>query len=328
MNGLSRNAFTLFWFLDHLLGTRKFEPLRGMRERLHSRLTRSGGKPNRFKPVPEVKTDYLDAGTLRRLVRGGPVLFKGLVRRAPAMIEWTFPALMERYGEQQQPAHRSGAQYYEKSLLPLEEILRRIVAGQPTHMLRGGGKWDPFNTDPRMQRELALADWADEAFLKKSAYRGSLMFISGAGHWTPIHTEMGHILSAQVRGSRRWTLYEPACSPYLLPEISRSLVIHSDLYANAGRLRDEAFGLNGWECVTEEGDVLFCPLYHWHFVETIRPSISVSSKWVSLGSLARHPVISAMFATSRQPTLLGYLKDMGKGEQYKATDPLVPRHLR
>jgi hypothetical protein len=323
-----RSAFAASWMVDHLLGTRNREPLRKFRTHLHARLIRPTGEPNRFVRVPEVRVGYLDETALRDLSRGGPVLFKGLARGVPAIREWTFASLIERYGDLKQVAWASGAAYYDKAILKVREILQAIAEDRGTHVILGGGKWDFFHADPRMREELSLASWSDEGFLEKSAYWQQRVFVSGKGHWTPIHMEMGHNLSIQVHGSRRWTIFEPAAAPYFLPEITRSLLIHSDVYANARRLRGEAFGLNGWECEMEEGDVLFCPLYHWHFVETMRASVSAATKWATLGSLARHPLISAIFATSRNPNVLSYLAKLDDKNEFGPMDDLIPSRLR
>lgn len=276
--------------------------------RLHEVMTRPNGTPTRLEPVREVRIPYLDSTTLKRSFAGGPVLFKGLAGEAPAIRKWTFEALLERYGEMEQAAQKTGAAYSEKSVLKVSEILRNATSETPTYALRAGSG-NFFNRDPKLKEELHTASWVDSAFLdRRTVLQRQTFNIAGKGHWTPTHSEMCHVLSIQVRGSRRWTMYEPRFSPYLFPETFRSLVFYSGRYANASRLRDTACGLSGWQCEMEEGDVLLCPAYHWHFVETLRPSISVATQLFVLDALVRHPVLTAMLATSRNPSVLGFFR--------------------
>ena len=320
-------AYVAAWAVDHLLGSRKLEPMRAVRERLHGALTRPTGVPNRIERVPELSIRYLDRATFKRYLFGGPVVFKGLASEAPALREWTFEALQERYGDWEQSAQRSGEAYWESTVLKLSEVLRGIVAGNARYAIRAG-KGNLFAWDPKLREELAVASWGDEEFFnKRAAYRREVLFLSGVGHWTPMHSEMGQVLSTQVRGSRRWTIFDPRFSPYLFPEIGRALVFHTDLYANASPLRQGEFGLKGWECELEEGDVLFCPAFYWHFVETLRPSISVATQLVMLDALARHPLMTAMVATARNPSMLSFLLKPEDRKKLEARD-YVPLRKR
>ncbi|KAI6656921.1 hypothetical protein LOD99_16223 [Oopsacas minuta] len=105
------------------------------------------------------------------------------------------------------------------------------------------------------------------------------LWISSSGLATHLHIDMDWNCFVQIRGRKRFTLFPPSQHElmYMYPRIhpmwhkSRIDLDHfSDMFSN--------FLLTSPVQVTlEPGDLLFIPGYTWHYVESLTPSISLST---------------------------------------------------
>ena len=103
----------------------------------------------------------------------------------------------------------------------------------------------------------------------------------GPGHTvSPLHHDPCHNLLAQVVGSKHIRIFHPKYSARLYP--SPGLLRNTSL-VDVERPDAEAhpafMGTPCWECVLEEGEMLYIPPFFWHWVKAREVSFSVSFWW-------------------------------------------------
>lgn len=228
---------------------------------------------------------YVDAGR--------PVLIKGLVGDTAACRSWSPGMLGERLREQRMPVEVSltgdfsgGMQTGHDSKRTVEmsasEFLDRL-AGDAAHapILGTGEKYYARQTPLSAYGPIA-GDLPVPAIVDAGRYGGALqqLWISGAGHVTPAHTDCWvDNLFTQVVGRKSVRLWSPAeADPlYLRPfgePHSRVAAVDPDA-PDLGRYPRfaEARALTG---TLDPGDALYIPQGWIHYVRTDALSVSVS----------------------------------------------------
>lgn len=225
---------------------------------------------------------HIDRDSLLRehVAASRPLLLTGLAADWPALRRWTPQQLADRHGEVwvEVQAGRSRDPDYERHKLalrqrmPLRELVARVLAGA------GNDLYLTANNEALKQPELAplladigrLPDWLDRAALPGA----SMLWLGGAGVFTPNHHDTLMLLHTQITGRKRWWL----CPPWAGPRLYNTHGVFSpvDLAAPDPQRHPDALGLPVIECVLEPGDTLFLPLGWWHQVQVLETGVSLS----------------------------------------------------
>ncbi|KAM0280898.1 hypothetical protein ACHAQH_003787 [Verticillium albo-atrum] len=123
-------------------------------------------------------------------------------------------------------------------------------------------------------------------------------WLGPAGTITPLHTDAYHNLLAQVVGAKYVRLYSPHDTEALCPrgEDDQGIAMQNTSMYDVGVIEgwddlpegeearddielEEFRGLKYWECILEEGDMLYVPIGWWHYVRSLSVSFSVSFWW-------------------------------------------------
>lgn len=251
----------------------------------------------------------LDQELLEKLLtERKPVILKGALKNTSAFKKWDFSLFNERYGNQVFDAHVALEDYFKSVALPLKEIIDYETKKEKQYSLYGGPL---FSSDHRLTEELNLEKWIEPSLLqkiKKNIYfKNAQLLFSNVDHASPTHFESGNLLNMQFRGSKRWTFVSPKDSALLLPEIPRHSIIQSELFKDGKEIINRNLSLSLYEATLEEGDVLFAPNYHWHFVQCLVPSISISIGWMSVKDLFKNPFITLIILTGRNPSIFSMI---------------------
>lgn len=300
--------FNLYWALDQLsFLPRNKQLLRKKRIELHNRIINRNRNKNIIVPVEEFHENYLTKERLMSLPHDRPVVFRGLGKKTRARQLWTFDFFKERYGDVQQPFFSSNGNSVQMDIMSVKDGLPDVLHRTPRrHLL--GGPFDLLNFDKKLRSDMELEQLTDWTFFKNKFNHLYKLFFTGKDQWATTHTEFGDTINFVIKGKKRWTLFSPEDSPFLLPEVSRNIFIRSSMHANASRLRDEGAGLKIWDICLDEGDAIFCPSYFWHFIETSEDSISAEFKWGSIPMLMRHPFLTSVLLTATNPSMLGQFR--------------------
>lgn len=300
------------FFLAELGSTRLQSRISRVRQRTEERLEErlSAGEPAGLRSVDRIGADDLDL--LHRYHRSGtPVVIEGLYDHWPASELWTMAHFRENFGERrfqvnvQNPDNRRT----DFSELRLDEIIDSFT--------------DPDNDDlnyimfspvleiiPELKKDLDLSVIRRFADLSEDRRIWVKLFFGPAGTQTSLHMAPQSNLFFQVHGKKRWVMFPPDQSALIYP--NRILPSGLPYFFSNYRYRDSGVSkryplarfLEGYDIYLDSGDALWVPPFHWHWVNALTPSISLSSWWYDpLISLKQSPFFFALSV----PGMLGIL---------------------
>jgi lysine-specific demethylase 8 len=215
-----------------------------------------------------------------------PVIITGLLDDWPALGKWTDDYLNERVGDRLMPFWVSRDQVFgvnpfqdlETEDLAFRDFLRICQTGQTggKHYYLRKGSMDALMAD--LLEDIRYPEYLDKRWLLSTN-----MWMGPAGNDTPLHYDLSHNLLAQLRGRKRCLLFAPEDiqamypNPWFSnsPHFSRILDIKNPDPVQFPRFQEAT----PYECVVEEGEVLFLPICWWHQVLSVDMAISVNFWW-------------------------------------------------
>jgi hypothetical protein len=215
-----------------------------------------------------------------------PHVLAGAVGRWHART-WTFDRLRAEHGDVVFPVSRSYSRSSAAEHMSLREYLDALESPR-------GGDGLYLSGVELLSRIPSLAnDFAFPRYVRVERLSNTLIFIGSGRSRTPLHFDYCHTLLAQVMGRKRVTLFSPEKTRHLSPlprepfqtfsglELTRSGEARADRSAYEAARRDHA----DFDFTLHPGEILYLPYGHWHGVESLEPSISVSRSWWTVGML-------------------------------------------
>lgn len=218
-----------------------------------------------------------------------PVVLAGAAAKWGAAA-WTLGHLASVAGNISVPVFKSSTPVFHPEVDHAYDRMRVMMQfGDYVRIVEDGGANDgcyyylattPFaGRYPELERDVDFS-----YFLKKREKAKPHIWISLGGTVTPLHFDpfQKHNFHAVLRGRKRFLLYGPEASDLLSPYSPEERIYHfSRVDINNPDLRQfpnfpKAQGL---ECLLEEGDMLFLPMWWWHQVTTESTAISVNLWW-------------------------------------------------
>lgn len=252
------------------------------RARLDARLAARDAM--RLRPVERIAGD--DLAALRRAHRAArPVIIEGLYEDWPARQMWSMPLFRERYGERtfevnvQHTTHR-GTDFREMALRDIIDSFDR-PGGELNYIM-----FSPvLNTIPELRDDIDLDTVRRFAGLAADRRVWVKLFFGPAGTRTSLHMAPQSNLFFQVQGEKRWVMIPPEQSALLYP--NRILPTGLPYFFSNYGWRDSGGSrrypltahIEAWDIHLKSGDALWVPPFHWHWVEALTPSISLSTWW-------------------------------------------------
>lgn len=219
-----------------------------------------------------------------------PVVIRGFGRELPAVQRWSPESLRARIGDLRctvvemdtQSPERAHSSERTLHTLPFTDFLDRLhdeplyLHGSPELLMKDPGLLDEIN--PGRVNEVfgrSGSGW-DEIF-------SATLFIGGEKVFSSIHNALGGNFFLQVLGRKRWTLVDPALTPYLGPVPSRPFIYCLSSFGGFRYHRHDPnyrlLRLPRRTVTLEPGDVLYNPPWWWHEVE---------NEGLSIGCAMRH----------------------------------------
>lgn len=215
-----------------------------------------------------------------------PVIIRSAVDDWPAR-RWTPEGLRQRFGERLVPVRRSddeiavvfGAEREETSL-PFSRFIDAITApvapGAPrppyvaNHSIGVAEHDSPLD---ELRAEIQFPEFVG------GALRSVQVWIGAPGQRSTIHNDPYDNFNAQLYGRKRFLMFPPGQHEHVYPER-----IHEGFWSSPvdpGRpdparhpLFSKAEALEG---VLEPGDMIYVPIFWWHYVEALTVSINASA---------------------------------------------------
>jgi hypothetical protein len=242
-----------------------------------------------------------------------PIILKGGALNWECLTKWKPSFLKEQYGNTIIPLlnpdmkNQDNLKAQEESV-KFSEIIDCLLTGDTSRYAR-------FSNLMHIHPE--LKDDVDKSwFLNRKGKLGLgayySLFLGAKGTKTNLHAACSHNLFCQVLGKKHWIIISPEYDPIIKPIVSRTPYFMSNLDPEKPDLEKyPAFSLmDRYECILEEGDILFNPGSWWHKVTNLTPSIGFGFRWFDpVNSLMTSTTQTLQFIASTNPTLYTYLKD-------------------
>lgn len=261
------------------------------------------------RPVPELPADA-DFAQFFALSDGyrAPVVLRGFGVDCAAVGQWSGAHLTDRLGDAPCTVVEMDADAFERPhdskrvlhTMPFSEFVRRMH-DEPLYLHNSTefatvcpDLLDDLGID-RINERLCEpeSDW-DHIF-------ASNLFVGTQNVFSNLHCAPGGNFFLQVAGRKRWTLVDPALSPYLLPLPSRPFNHCLSIFGSfhAGDPRAPIHRMPRLTVTLDPGDLLYNPPWWWHEVTNEGETIGCALRHVPRPfdrspTLANHPLYSMM----------------------------------
>ena len=233
-------------------------------------------------PIKEFDSS-VDPNVIRKdyVRKGIPVVIRKGAESWKAFKEWDFSFFKEVYGDH--PVlltnHKDlGDHQEEQSSL---SNLKEIIDGIDKDLLKYA-RFNPLlDTYPELQKDLNQ-DWLNTARDTKIK-KHHVLFVGNKGTKTNIHNAGNDNIFVQIRGKKRWLIWDQNAYYVINPKVNRAPAKASPINPNNDVIPENpAFNyLPVIDMVLEPGDILLIPAYLWHYVENLTPTIGVGNRWIS-----------------------------------------------
>lgn len=302
--------------LENLLGKGRLGTFfYNIRKKNYQQLSKYYSGESQISEVRSFSREFLDEDFLKSILNDQPLVFKKLAINTKASQNWSLENLSENYGQFVMPFWNSSLKSGNtKQTMKFKDGIEDILSQKKNFVLYGGDQ-DLLNQYPELTRDLELEKITDVKFWKNKFNKIFKIFITCKDNNSPPHSELGHILNIQLKGSKRWLIVPPSETNKLFPTAGQQIYLGTEEYPSTSKILDSNLSIKGWVVILEPGDVLYVPPFYWHSVESLDDSISVAYKWATPFMLLKHPLISLYMFTCRNPNIF---QIFGKSFEQKA----------
>lgn len=199
-----------------------------------------------------------------------PVILRDAIKNWPAIEKWSFEYFGKTYGDTPVVANLYNVNNKNKTTLhEFADIVQNSESENPVYLQ----EWWFQKTCPQLIDDIVIPPYfSDDENRRLLGFHNTTLWMGQRGAFTPIHQDTVHanVWTAQIRGSKEWTLIDPYC------------FIYPDENGNADYR--EFFSINR-NCimrgVLNEGDILYMPYKWWHRATTCTDAISLNTFYIT-----------------------------------------------
>jgi hypothetical protein len=287
--------YNLAFVLQHVLGYklyRKFLKLKALRT------NNLPAKP--FKLTIVDKNESLTS-------TGAPVLFKKGAESWLATKKWSFDFFQENYGEETVLINNTKGVVDAKAPQEQEEIKLRDYIKE---LKKGSLKYLKLSSlvqkNPSLQKDIDL-DWCKKFKSFGSFGETFYMFMGGTNTITPLHNEFPTTLYIQIKGRKKWILYDVSSRIFLDVVTERMPYFYSNFDPLNPNFKSFPFAKHAKkiEVTLEPGDILLVPPFVWHYVQNPTDSIGLAYKFSNLKKGVESSwMLTILFLLSTNPSII------------------------
>lgn len=225
---------------------------------------------------------------------GTPVILRNCIDHWPAMSHnrWS-PKYMQTVAGCRLVPVELGSKYtdqqWSQKLMTVNEFFEKYVLSGGDRASEGQqvgylAQHQLFDQIPRLREDIVVPDYCalssgdvddEDTEVDVNAWFGP------SGTVSPLHRDEKRNLLAQVVGAKYVRLYHPQMTYGLYPHTDHLLSTTSQVDAENPDLSQFPLfeGVTFSDCVLGEGDLLYIPPMHWHYIRSLSTSFSVSFWW-------------------------------------------------
>ncbi|KAI4386268.1 hypothetical protein MLD38_004214 [Melastoma candidum] len=241
------------------------------------------------KVVPKRSALSLEGFLSEFFISGYPVIITEGMTHWPAITKWNDFDYLERVAGHRTVPVEVGKNYlcsdWKQELITFSEFLERVRSNNsadvgPTYL----AQHPLFDQINELKEDIFVPDYC---FAGGGELKSMNAWFGPSGTVTPLHHDPHHNILAQVVGSKYVRLYSSSFSEELYPYNETMLGNSSQVDLDA--INDKEFpkilDLEFYDCILEEGEMLYVPPKWWHYVRSLSPSMSVSFWWSNPDSM-------------------------------------------
>ena len=241
--------------------------------------------------------------------KGIPFIVRSGAKKWNAFLKWDFTFFKKKYGNH--PVilsnHPDLGDYKNLDAGIIKSNLKKIIEGINKNSMKYA-RFNPLlDTYKELQNDLNQ-DWLDKVRNTKIK-KHHVLFIGNKGTKTNIHTAGTDNLFVQIRGKKKWLIWDQKVHYIINPKVNRAPAKVSNINPNKINNSNLAFNhLPKCEIILKEGDIIFIPAYLWHYVENLTPSIGIGIRWLSFyNSFRNNPLLANLELFNTSPSIFSTL---------------------
>ena len=311
-----RAAYNLRFALEHFIG---FSPLlkffRSWDNSIQQKIYKSIQGIEKQPILPMIFDNKVDPEHIRKeFVRKGiPVVIRNGAKSWKAYQDWDFNFFKESYGNHPVVLTNHKDLGDESKYESTESNLREIIEGLDQNSMKYA-RFNPLlDSYPELQTQL------DQLWLNKARdtkfKKHHVLFIGNKGTKTNIHHAGNDNIFINIRGQKRWFLWDQRAYYIINPDVNRAPAKASSIDPKLDYVHDNlAFNhLPYYELILNPGDIILIPAYLWHYVENLTPTIGIGNRWLSPhNSIRNNPLFAFLELFNTSPSIFTTL-DWRKG---------------
>ncbi|XP_043917136.1 bifunctional peptidase and arginyl-hydroxylase JMJD5 [Protopterus annectens] len=213
------------------------------------------------------------------------VILEGIIDHWPAMNkrQWSLDYIRQVAGCRTVPVEL-GSRYtdenWSQTLMTVENFIDRYILGKQGSILGYLAQHQLFDQIPELKQDICIPDYCclgdgDEDDITINAWFGP------RGTVSPLHQDPQMNFLAQVVGRKYIRLYSDSETEKLYPHENH--LLHNTSQVDVEKPDFEKFPkfktASYQECILKPGEILFIPAKHWHYIQSLDVSFSVSFWW-------------------------------------------------
>ena len=140
---------------------------------------------------------------------------------------------------------------------------------------------DIFEHNPRLLHDLDFPFFCSQGSCTRGHFPMKMIWIGPAGTISPLHTDPHANLFSQIAGYKYVRLYAPRCETNLYRNTTAKYCNSSQIELRGSMMGilsefPDFFTAPYVDCVLGPGDLLHIPPLHWHYVQSLTSSVSVT----------------------------------------------------
>ncbi|XP_031282545.1 lysine-specific demethylase JMJ30 [Pistacia vera] len=216
---------------------------------------------------------------------GSPVIITDCMAHWPARTKWNDIDYLEKVAGDRTVPVEVGKNYlcpeWKQELIPFSQFLERIQStGKSSNVPTYLAQHPLFDQINELRKDICVPDYC---FAAGGELRSLNAWFGPAGTVTPLHHDPHHNILAQVVGKKYIRLYPASLSEELYPYTETMLWNSSQV--DLDHIDETQFpkvnGLEFFDCILNEGEMIYIPPKWWHYVRSLSISLSVSFWWGS-----------------------------------------------
>lgn len=224
-----------------------------------------------------------------------PAIIRGVANQWPAVQWWSPTSLKQSFGHLQVPSRYTDDEldYFFRDGVFKNDLTQELIrfsdyideitddaTAEQTHRYVGNIPLvNAFNSSAEQNPAAALTSHFQFPDYFNSPRQELRVWIAAAGQRSTIHNDFYHNLNAQIAGRKKFILFAPADHHYLASTKINDTLWSSPIDPTKPDLArwPEFANAQPWQAILEPGDILYIPIFWWHFASAVTLSINLNS---------------------------------------------------